>query len=101
MDRQDLTELLGNLFDNARKWAKSAVQMRYEKGLITVDDDGPGVPEEELSRIAERGIRLDENKQGFGLGLAIVRDIAEVYGATLTFARSALGGLSVQVRLKT
>jgi signal transduction histidine kinase len=100
MERQDLTELMGNLFDNARKWARSEVSASYDAGKICVEDDGPGVPEEDLSQIAERGIRLDENTQGSGLGLAIVRDIAEVYGAQLSFGRSPLGGLQVIVQLK-
>ncbi len=101
MERQDLIELLGNLFDNARKWAKSSIKASFEKGLILVEDDGPGVPEAELARIADRGWRLDETTQGTGLGLAIVKDIADVYGASLSFSRSARGGLLVQVRLKS
>jgi signal transduction histidine kinase len=59
------------------------------------------VPDEELDNISERGLRLDETIQGSGLGLAIVKDITEVYGASLNFARSGMGGLSVQVRLKS
>jgi signal transduction histidine kinase len=77
------------------------VRARYEMGLISVEDDGPGVPDEELNNISERGLRLDETIQGSGLGLAIVKDIAEVYGASLIFTRSGLGGLSVQVQLKS
>lgn len=100
MDRQDLLELLGNLLDNARKWARTQVVVNYSDGEIAVEDDGPGVPPEELGRIAERGIRLDESVQGTGLGLAIVRDIAEVYGARTSFGKSPLGGLEVRVRLK-
>jgi signal transduction histidine kinase len=101
MEKQDLTELLGNLLDNARKWAKSKVVLSFEKGILEVEDDGPGVPPEELGRIAERGRRLDENTQGSGLDLAIVKDIAEVYGAKLSFRKSPLGGLAVQVELKS
>jgi len=100
MDRQDLTELLGNLLDNAAKWAKSKVTVTYNNGKIDIEDDGPGVPDDELDHIAERGLRLDESKQGSGLGLAIVKDIAEVYGAAVDFSRSQLGGLRVNIRLK-
>jgi signal transduction histidine kinase len=98
METQDLTELLGNLLDNARKWAKSSVRVAFADDVLHVDDDGPGVPGDDTERIFERGIRLDESAQGSGLGLAIVRDIVELYGLTLTLERSPLGGLAVRVR---
>jgi len=99
IEQGDLTELLGNLLDNARKWAKSRIKLRYAPPLLTIEDDGPGVPDEELASIAERGRRLDETKQGSGLGLSIVEDIADIYGLSVTYGRSGLGGLKVEIRL--
>lgn len=99
IEQSDLTELLGNLLDNARKWARSTVRVRYEAPLLTVEDDGPGVAEEDLPFITERGRRLDESTQGSGLGLSIVADIADIYGLTVGYGRSALGGLKVEIRL--
>jgi signal transduction histidine kinase len=69
--------------------------------LIRVEDDGPGVPEAELDRLGRRGLRLDEQAPGHGLGLAIVGDIVEAYGGSLSFAPSSAGGLCVEVRLPT
>ena len=99
MDAEDLTELLGNLLDNARKWAGAVVRISHKAGKLNVDDDGPGVPEIQRPRILQRGTRLDENSQGSGLGLAIVHDICELYGMQLELAASDLGGLSVQISL--
>jgi signal transduction histidine kinase len=99
MEQGDLTELLGNLMDNGRKWAASRVRLRFEDRAITIEDDGPGVPDAELERIRERGRRLDETKQGSGLGLSIVEDIADIYGLQLAYGRSELGGLKVGIRL--
>ena len=93
----DLTELVGNLADNARKWAKARVDISYAGKTLTIADDGPGVAETDLSRIAERGTRLDEKVQGSGLGLSIVHDIADLYGLTVTYGRSALGGFEAAV----
>lgn len=98
----DLTELLGNLLDNASKWAVSRVRLAISAAdaiEILVEDDGPGVPEEQLGRLGERGTRLDQQTHGYGLGLAIVCDIVEAYGSSITFSRSSLGGLAVRVRL--
>lgn len=102
-DEHDLSELLGNIFDNARKWAKSRVRISGETlsdgaTEILIEDDGPGVAEEMLSTILTRGERLDPNVQGHGLGLAICADMAESYGAEFVLERSALGGLAVTVR---
>lgn len=99
LEAGDLTELLGNLLDNARQWAKTRIKIHYEAPLLTVEDDGPGVPQSELGRIGERGRRLDETKQGSGLGLSIVGDIADLYSLTVTYGRSALGGLRVAIRV--
>ncbi|MGQ0485237.1 MAG: sensor histidine kinase [Hyphomicrobiales bacterium] len=95
----DLTELLGNLLDNARKWAENRVKIHYETPLLSIEDDGPGVPQTELGRIGERGRRFDESKQGSGLGLSIVEDIADLYGLAVTYGRSGLGGLRVAIRV--
>lgn len=98
LEQNDLTELLGNLLDNARKWAKTTVRVELSGFGLAIEDDGPGVPDEELARISERGRRLDESKQGSGLGLSIVEDIADIYGLTVTYGRSRLGGLRVEIR---
>ena len=101
-DAHDLAEMLGNLFDNARKWAKSQVHIHGEslpdgRASITVEDDGPGVPDDMLATIVARGGRLDPSVQGTGLGLTICADMAESYGATFTLSKSPLGGLSVTI----
>jgi signal transduction histidine kinase len=93
----DLLELIGILLDNASKWAKSIVDVRWVGNTLTIDDDGPGVPEDKLYDIQKRGVRLDESVPGSGLGLGIARDIVDVYGYKLDFARSNLGGLSVRI----
>lgn len=93
--REDLEEMLGNLLDNAGKWASHAVRvevaLRESQLHITVSDDGPGLPVEQLQRVLERGVRLDERAAGSGLGLSIVADIAESYGGTLVLANGASG----------
>jgi signal transduction histidine kinase len=99
IEQGDLTELLGNLLDNARKWARGRVRLSFEDAVLRVDDDGPGVAEEELGRLGQRGRRLDEAKPGSGLGLSIVADIADIYGLTVSYGRSELGGLRVDIRL--
>jgi len=97
LERNDLLELLGNLLDNARKFAKSQVHVSFIDRSIVIEDDGPGVADAELSSIRQRGRRLDENRKGFGLGLAIVEDIADLYELELRYGRSALGGLQVKI----
>jgi len=93
--REDLEEMLGNLLDNAGKWAAQAVRVEVAplqgQLRITVSDDGPGLPAEQLERVLERGVRLDERASGSGLGLAIVADIAESYGGALVLANGAPG----------
>ncbi|HRX34934.1 MAG TPA: sensor histidine kinase [Aestuariivirga sp.] len=98
-EQNDLTELLGNLLDNASKWANSKVRLTYASGVIAIEDDGLGVDEDKLTLISERGRRLDESKQGSGLGLSIVEDIADIYGLAVSFGRSDMGGLRVEIRL--
>jgi len=99
---EDLTELLGNILENATKWANTAVSVSVSQGNaihIKVEDDGPGVAENQLITLGQRGVRLDEQKQGSGLGLAIARDVAEAYHGGLSFDLSPLGGLAVTVRI--
>ncbi|HKJ76374.1 MAG TPA: sensor histidine kinase, partial [Gammaproteobacteria bacterium] len=102
-DRDDMLELLGNLLDNACKWAAGRVRCRIETGertVCVVEDDGPGCSEEDMQRLAQRGVRVDESVPGHGLGLAICRDIVTLYGGVLRFEPSPdLGGLRVHAEL--
>lgn len=107
-EKEDFDELLGNLLDNAAKWAASKVDvtvMRREKNLrrpilqITISDDGPGVPADQHDGLFDRGKRLDEQVPGTGLGLAIVRDIADMYGGSVKLGAAQLGGLQVALTL--
>lgn len=100
-DEVDVAEIVGNLLDNACKWAKGVVLIRAsaEAGHLTlsVEDDGPGVPDGELEAIRKRGHKLEEAKEGSGLGLAIVDDLITAYGGAIAIRRSDLGGLKVEV----
>ncbi|MDX8394831.1 MAG: sensor histidine kinase [Mariprofundaceae bacterium] len=100
-DREDMMELIGNLIDNACKWAESEVKftLQQQAGLqLVVEDDGPGMTVKEQSLALGRGIRLDESKQGHGLGLSIVGEIIEAYNGKLELGKSDhLGGLQVKV----
>ena len=103
-DRQDLIEMLGNLMENATKWATSRVVLRIHgegaTAVMDVHDDGPGLPEGSAALAAARGVRLDEATPGTGLGLSIVADLAGLYGGGLELAPSAvLGGLCARLRL--
>jgi signal transduction histidine kinase len=102
-ERQDLEEMVGNLMDNAGKWAKSRVrvcaQLHGARLVLTVEDDGPGLSPEERSKVGERGERLDETVPGSGLGLAIVRDISRLYAGFLALEESELGGLKTVLTL--
>jgi signal transduction histidine kinase len=101
--REDLDEILGNLLDNACKWGKSRVVLaaRADGGhvAITVDDDGPGIDPTKRGVVLQRGVRADESAPGSGFGLAIVRDLAELYGGRLALDSSPLGGLRVHLTL--
>jgi len=102
-DREDFLELLGNLLDNACKWADSEVRLGIaptDDGYrVWVDDDGPGIPESQRLQVLERGSRLDEQVDGHGLGLGIVRDIVDAWGGVLALLESPLGGLRVSIEL--
>lgn len=98
VDAEDLTELLGNLLDNACKWAAATVTVRAQAIAgavrIAVLDDGPGVPDGALASLAGRGVRLDEERPGSGLGLAIAQDIVDACGGRLTFSNRTEGGFA-------
>ncbi|HEY1029459.1 MAG TPA: ATP-binding protein [Pseudomonas sp.] len=102
-DREDLLELLGNLLDNACKWAEQRVKLTVEEGdegyRLCVDDDGPGIDAERREAVLGRGTRLDEQVAGHGLGLGIVRDIIEAWNGRIELQDSPLGGLRVMVSL--
>lgn len=106
-EKQDLEEMLGNLLDNAFKWASSTVEVSLanekapdtERIALLIDDDGPGLPEDAMAEVLKRGRRLDETTPGSGLGLSIVVDIAKLYGGGLTLHRSPLGGLRARLEL--
>lgn len=101
-ETEDLEEMLGNVLENACKWARSSVTIsasRTPAGVaILVDDDGPGI-EPAIARMLQRGVRADEAAPGSGLGLAIVSDLADLYGGSLTLGTAPRGGLRVQLVL--
>ena len=102
-DRSDFEEMVGNLLDNACKWADGEAMVVVAAGrpgrlMVTVSDDGPGLTEEQAKRVGH-GERLDQSKPGSGLGLGIVNEIASLYGGALTLGRAELGGLSAVLDL--
>ena len=102
--REDLDEMLGNLLDNACKWAKSRVAVESSSNgagvvVITVDDDGPGLEPSMRDAVLRRGVKADEAAPGSGLGLAIVRDLAELYGGSIALSDSPIGGLRAKLEL--
>jgi signal transduction histidine kinase len=101
--REDLDEMLGNLLDNACKWAKSRVAIDASSSsaavVITVDDDGPGLEASMRDIVLQRGVRADEAAPGSGLGLAIVRDLAELYGGSISLGAAPMGGLRATLQL--
>lgn len=104
IDEGDLMELLGNLVDNAFKWCRSSIHLAadYQQNqvVIQVKDDGPGIQPHKIARILERGVRADQSTPGHGIGLAIVRDIMQVYGGELSIENNPDSGLCVTLRLK-
>lgn len=109
-EREDLEEMLGNLLENAMKWARSKVSISVapvpgaegepDSFEIWIEDDGPGIPEDKARDALKRGRRLDESKPGTGLGLAIVTDLVNEYGGKLRLERGGLGGLKAIVQLR-
>ena len=109
-ERQDLEEMVGNLVDNACKWAQSRVAVEVLPDgaeaagstlRVVVDDDGPGLTAAQREQVgaARRGNRLDETKPGSGLGLSIVVDLAALYGGALTLGTAPIGGLRAELVL--
>lgn len=103
VDPEDLSEVLGNLMENACRYARSHIAVEaFEEGrwlVIRVIDDGQGIPQEQLARVLQPGVRLDEVTEGYGLGLAITRELVEMYDGTLTLGRAAQGGLCAALML--
>lgn len=103
-DPEDLFEILSNLIDNAAKWATAtvAIDAASRDGLIVIDvsDDGPGIPPDQRSAVFDVGTRLDETRDGGGLGLAISSDLAALYGGSIELGESRLGGLRARLTLQ-
>lgn len=103
VDREDMLELLGNILDNAYKWAAHEITVKVTSDPelhIVIEDDGPGADNEKLSELSKRGVRLDEKVQGHGFGLAISADIVADYNGKMSFNHSAdLGGFRVDITL--
>jgi signal transduction histidine kinase len=102
-EKEDLEEMLGNVIENACKWARGAVAItasrRSAEVVIAVDDDGPGIDPANRERVLQRGVRADEAAPGSGLGLAIVSEIAELYGGSVSLDTARCGGLRVHLAL--
>lgn len=107
-EKEDFEELVGNLLENATKWGKAIVSVSVRRTdvdgprgfILTIEDDGPGIPDDQATLAMKRGHRLDETKPGTGLGLSIVTDLVKEYGGHFELARSELGGLKAVIRLQ-
>ncbi len=103
IEAHDFSEIVGIVLDNAGKWASRCVNCDIAVSAttltLTIDDDGLGVAEEDLSRLGERGTRLDEQRPGYGLGLSILAQLIARYSGHSHFERSPLGGLRVTITL--
>lgn len=108
-DKGDFLEIMGNVADNAYKWAKSTIRIearldksengKTKKVVIVVEDDGPGIPEDKARDVLQRGVRADEQVQGHGIGLAVVRDLVQLYNGKLEIGRAKLGGARIKLTL--
>ena len=103
-ERQDLQELLGNLMENACKWSRRRVRVSagatgLGQMVVVVEDDGPGLPEDQREAALQRGSRMDETTPGSGLGLSIVVELTRAYGGRISLADSELGGLRAVLEL--
>ncbi len=108
-DTGDFLELAGNLLDNACKWCEKDVRISIVPSVgaraiasgmvLSVSDDGPGIPQDAADALLQRGMRLDESTPGHGIGLAIVKDIARSYGGQLSINESQLGGAKITVSI--
>ncbi len=109
-EKEDLEEVVGNLLENAMKWSHTTVRLSVEPKVtgpdgtasfgLAIEDDGPGIPQDQTPEALKRGRRLDETKPGTGLGLSIVNDVVREYGGAVELHRSVLGGLGVKIRLR-
>ncbi|MWJ28683.1 GHKL domain-containing protein [Halomonas sp. ZH2S] len=104
IEEHDLNEILGNLLDNAGKWSSRCIELSLKEDRkqmqIVVNDDGPGVAEDAIGKLGKRGLRLDEQTPGHGLGLAIVYDIVQHYEGQVDFSRSPSNGLKVEIAIR-
>jgi signal transduction histidine kinase len=102
-EAQDLQEMLGNLLDNACKWATRRVELTASGAdgqlRITIDDDGSGLADAQRDAVLRRGVRADQQVPGSGLGLSIVDDLARLYGGQIELTDSPLGGLRAVLTL--
>ena len=98
-DAEDVTEVLGNLVENAQAFATERIEVHLLPGQLRVDDDGPGIASERRAQVLQRGARLDDSSDGSGIGLAVSKEIVELYNGALTLAASPLGGLSAGCEL--
>jgi signal transduction histidine kinase len=106
-ERPDLEEMIGNLVDNACKWARADVVVTVARSTeggegmlhVVVDDDGAGLSAAERDQVAKRGRRLDESKPGSGLGLSIVTELVNLYGGKLKLGEAPIGGLRAELVL--
>ena len=103
-DAGDFLEMAGNLLDNACKWCRSTVRITITgkpggSTRMVVGDDGPGIPDDAAELLLQRGTRLDENTPGHGIGLAVVKELAESYGGALEIGRSDLGGAQFEITI--
>ena len=105
MEQGALMELLGNLLENAYRLCLQHIRVSANIGdgdlVLSIEDDGPGVPLDQQARIIRRGERLDGQHPGQGIGLAVVKDILDSYGGELSLGESPLGGAAFQIRLRT
>ncbi|MGH1462102.1 MAG: ATP-binding protein, partial [Neptuniibacter sp.] len=102
-EQSDFNELMGNLMDNAAKWSDGMISVDINGGLdqfeVIVNDNGPGCSKSKIERLTKRGIRLDEQAKGHGLGLNIVLTIVEQYQGDILFTNREPKGLSVRIQL--
>ncbi|OLQ93797.1 histidine kinase [Vibrio ponticus] len=105
VEQTDLDEMVGNLLENGYKWANSIIRVYAEPVdanniNIIIEDDGPGIPDEQFDNVVKRGVRLDETTPGTGLGLNIVSEMAHSYRGTLHLSKSSMGGLKAMLTMK-
>ena len=102
-DEADLTEILGNLLENAYKYCRGAVRIGVQQDprpgsiVISIEDDGPGIPPDQVETLLQRGMRMDESVPGQGIGMSMASEIIALYGGQLTFDNSPLGGTRVRI----